>query len=258
MARLALDEAAWSGPWRSRSTAEKVLLSGGMLLLAVTARSVWVAGGLLVVIVALALLMARVPWRTYLLALAGPLTFALLGALAIVVTFSAAPGADDIVRLGPGALTRSGLMTATLVVVRSTAGAAAMLLLACTTSLLSIIEALRRVHVPDAIVDIAALMYRMLFALLDSVGAIREAQTARLGYATAGAARRSFGMLAAATLRRSWEQSRRLEEGLAGRGSSGSLRSLTVDHPVDRRFLALTGMLLLGLAGWSLLMGGAR
>ena len=43
MARFALDEAAWSGPWRLRSTGEKALLSLGLLTVAATSRSLWVS-----------------------------------------------------------------------------------------------------------------------------------------------------------------------------------------------------------------------
>ena len=251
MARLRLDDAAWSGPWRVRSTGEKALLTLGLLLVAVTAASPWVSVAVLASVLVLALAVARVPWRVYALALAGPLVFVSVGALALAVSVGSVPPTDRALTLGPLTVTWSGLTVAATTVVRSVAGTAALLLLATTTPLLSLLTGLRRLRVPDVVVDIAALMYRLLFSLLDSVAAIREAQAARLGYATARSARQSFGMLAAATLRRAWEQSRRLEEGLAGRGYAGSLRSVTAPRSVSVPFVVGSLALVGGLAAWS-------
>ena len=61
MARLAIDEAAWSNAWRTRSTAEKAVLALGLLAVAVTARSAPVALAVLVLAVGAALAGARVP-----------------------------------------------------------------------------------------------------------------------------------------------------------------------------------------------------
>ena len=38
--RLALDDTAWSGAWRTRSTAEKSLLAVGLLLVAATSSAI--------------------------------------------------------------------------------------------------------------------------------------------------------------------------------------------------------------------------
>lgn len=255
MARLALDEAAWTGPWGARSTGEKAGLALGLLLVAVTAPVPQVSGAALLCAAVLAVAVARVPWRTYAAALAAPAAFIALGALAVVVTVGAVPDADRVLGLGPVSVTHSGLSAAIGLVARSLAGSAAVLLLATTTSVLSLLGGLRALRVPEPIIDIAALMYRLLFSLLDSAAAIREAQAARLGYATARAARQSFGVLAAATLRRAWDQSRRLEEGLAGRGYAGSLRTLTVARPVSVPFVVGSAVLVGALAVWSVLSG---
>ena len=53
---------------------------------------------------------------------------------------------------------------------------------------------------------------------LTSLTTIREAQTARMGYASVRGSYRSSGALAAAVLTRSWDRARRLQDGLAGRG----------------------------------------
>lgn len=250
MARLAIDEAAWTSRWRTRSTGEKAVLALGLLAVAATARSVTVALVVLVIAVGAALLGARVRPHTYLRAVAAPVSFVVIGALSIAVTVGATPpGAPW--SWGPVAVTEAGLAQALLVSVRALAGTSALALLATTTPMSDLLAGLRRLRVPEAVVDVAGLIYRMLFTLLDTLAGIREAQASRLGYASGRAARRSIGMLGAAVLVQAWTRARRLEDGLAGRGYTTSLRTLAVERPMSVPFVALSVTVVSGLAAWS-------
>ena len=224
MARFALDEAAWSGPWRLRSTGEKALLSLGLLTVAATSRSLWVSLVVLAVAVSTALFAARVPKRTYALAVVGPMTFVAVGAIPIALTFGGQP-TDVLASLGPVSLTSTGLYAAEAVAV----------------------------PLPEVLVDIAGLVYRMLFTLMDSVLAVREAQAARLGFVDGRTARRSMGLMAGSVLGRAWQRSRRLEEGLRGRGYAGSLRTLPRETVVSVPFMAVSGLIVTALAATSIL-----
>jgi cobalt/nickel transport system permease protein len=254
LARFALDEAAWSGPWRLRSTGEKALLSLGLLTVAATSRSLWVSLVVLAVAVSTALFAARVPKRTYALAVVGPMTFVAVGAIPIALTFGGRPtDVDVLASLGPVSLTSTGLYAAAAVAVRSAAAMAAMTLLAATTPMVDLLAGLRRLRVPEVLVDIAGLVYRMLFTLMDSVLAVREAQAARLGFVDGRTARRSMGLMAGSVLGRAWQRSRRLEEGLRGRGYAGSLRTLPRETVVSVPFMAVSGLIVTALAATSIL-----
>jgi len=97
-----------------------------------------------------------------------------------------------------------------------------------------------------AVIEVASVVYRMLFVLLTSLSTIREAQTARMGHAGLRASYRSSGMLAAAVLTRSWDRARRMQDGLAGRGMETGLRVLPEVLPSSRAFVAAS---VAGLAG---------
>jgi cobalt/nickel transport system permease protein len=103
-----------------------------------------------------------------------------------------------------------------------------------------LLTALRGLRVPAAVVEVASVVYRLLFVLLESLRTIREAQTARMGYSSLRRSYRSSGTLAAAVLIRSWDRARRLQEGLAGRGMETGLRVLPEVLPSSRLFLAAT------------------
>jgi cobalt/nickel transport system permease protein len=115
-----------------------------------------------------------------------------------------------------------------------------------------LLPALRGLRVPAAVVEVAAVTYRLLFVLLASLHTVREAQTARMGYSTVGRGYRSSGALAAAVLTRSWDRARRMQEGLAGRGMETGLRVLPEVLPSSRAFVAgtvagLTALVTVGL-----------
>lgn len=244
---LHLDEAAWTSTWRTRHPAEKAALTGG-LLLAVLVLPTWPTCALVLGAVAGALRAAGVPWRVFLRAERTPAAFAVAGALPVAVTLHVSGG------LAVSASPASTALALDLLC-RALAGSASVLLLAATTPLSDALPRLRALRVPDAVVDVAALTYRMLFTLLDSVRAVREAQAARLGYAGLRASYRSAGALTAATLVRSLDRARRLDDGLAGRGHEGAMRVLVEDRPPSAAFLASTGVLVAALLTAGALVG---
>jgi cobalt/nickel transport system permease protein len=240
---LAIDDAAWASAWRPRSPGDKVLISLGLVLSALLL-PVW-PGSVLVGLVAVGLALgpARVPARTFGRAVRAPLAFIAIGALTTVVEVGGGVG------WAPDAAARAGSLVG-----HAMAGSAAVLLLATTTPLSDLLPALRRLRVPAAVIEVASVTYRMLFVLLTSLRTIREAQTARMGYAGLRHSYRSSGTLAAAVLTRSWDRARRLQEGLAGRGLETGLRVLPETLPASRRFEAASVLGLAALAAVSLVV----
>lgn len=222
---LALDHAAWSSPWRVRSVRDKGVLSLGLLLAAVCLPPV--PGGLAVAVLSLALLLGPIRVGGTRLVRIGwlPLLSILIGVATVAVSVRWDAG----LRLE---VTDAGVATAVQLAVRALAATLAMFTLACSTPMIDLLSGLRRLRVPDPLIEIAALIYRFSFGLLESAGAVHAAQEARLGYATRGAAMRSASMGVAALFVRSWERARRLEDGLAGRGYVDALRTL---EPTRRR-----------------------
>lgn len=247
--RLSLDDAAWTSSWRSRSTLEKSLVCLGLLLVAATTTSLVVAGLVGASAVVLALL-ARVPLGTWLGAMLGPAVFITIGAVTIAITL----GPGDLVSWGPLGVDEGSASRAALVAARALAATSATVLLAATTPMVDLLSGLRRAGVPEVAVDIAAVVYRLIFSLLDAAGAVSAAQAGRLGYSSGRAARRSVGLLAAAVFVRAWERARRLEEGLAGRGGVASVPVVPA-RAVSIPFVVTGGALVLSLGALSIRVG---
>lgn len=225
---LAVDDAAWASTWRRRSPADKLLLCGGLVVCAL-ALPAW-PGSVLVGLTAVVLALgpARVPARTFGRAVRWPLAFIAVGSVTAVVSVDGGG-----VGWAPDAAARAGSLAG-----HAVAGSAAVLLLATTTPMSDLLPALRGLRVPAAVVEVAAVTYRLVFVLLASLHTIREAQTARMGYSSLGRGYRSSGALAAAVLTRSWDRAHRMQQGLAGRGMETGLRVLPEVLPSSRGFLA--------------------
>ncbi|MFR9802451.1 cobalt ECF transporter T component CbiQ [Pseudonocardia sp. RS010] len=243
---LPLDAAAYTNRWRPRHPAEKALLSLGLLVLTLVLPT-WpgaaITGAIaLVLVLGPAGLPARVLWR----AVRVPLGFILTGSLPLLVALGGQPW----LRWEP-----AGLPQATQLAGRALAALLCLLLFAATTPLADLLPRLNRLGVPPAVTEVAALTYRFLFLLLESLRAVREAQAGRLGFRTWHTSYRSLSGQAAAVFVRAFDRARRLEQGLASRGYTGSLRVQAPARPVSPAFVAATCGLLAAVVAATVLLG---
>ncbi|GAA2070574.1 cobalt ECF transporter T component CbiQ [Actinomadura alba] len=226
---LAIDAAAYRSPWRRHHPAAKALLAGTLLICAVSLPP-WPGAPITAAItLAVALGWARVPPGMLLRAARTPVSFALTGSLTFLITISA----DGIGWAPDGARRMAD------VVARCVAALLCQLLFASTTPVADALPRLIRVGVPAVLVEVALLIYRMLFVVLDTTRTIRTAQAGRLGHRSISATWRSLGGLGSAVFVRSFDRARRLEVGLAGRGYTGALTVAIKEIPLRTRFLAV-------------------
>lgn len=177
---------------------------------------------------------ARAPasWRAFRI----PLGFCFTGALPLLF---AVGGPAGLVSWAP-----DGPRQATELLLRTSAASLGVLLFAFTTPVSDVLPRLVRAGVPAPVVDVALVMYRIGFLLLDSMAQVRRAQAARLGQTGRAAVWRSLAGLAATSFVRAFDRAGRLQEGLAGRGYDGALRVLVPEAALSWRFLAASGALL--------------
>lgn len=248
---IALDDAAWGAPWRHIRVGEKLILGMGLVLTALIGPAWPTAPLVAVAAVAATLGPARIPLRTLTIAFAGPLLFILIGSISVAISVGSPPS-NAWFTIGPLLITTASALNGLQLFARSSAGTLAVLLIATTTPMVDLLGWVRQRGVPGPLVEVASLIYRLLFVLLDTVVAMHAAQVARLGDAPLG--RHSFKrrMNTAANtmgtlLIRSWDRAVRLTDGLAARGIEGDLITLPRRMPSSPRFLAATGAVLGGI-----------
>ncbi|MEV6653273.1 cobalt ECF transporter T component CbiQ [Streptomyces sp. NPDC051219] len=243
---LPIDAAAHSSRWRRRHPVEKAVLGLGLTVSAVCLPpwpgAVLVAGATLGVLLGPAGVAPRQLWRAYRI----PLGFCVTGAVPLLFQVG---GVDGFVTLAPDGAVHAGQL-----LLRTSAASLGVLLFAFTTPVSDVLPRLVRAGVPAPVVDVALVMYRISFLLLDAVTRIRQAQAARLGHTTRAATWRSLAGLGATAFVRAFDRAERLQSGLAGRGYDGTLRVLVPQAVLSWRFLAASGALLVGVTALTLVL----
>ncbi|WEZ85925.1 CbiQ family ECF transporter T component (plasmid) [Rhizobium sp. 32-5/1] len=95
--------------------------------------------------------------------------------------------------------------------------------------------------------DIAMVMFRIIWLLLDCLEAGQRSLGARLGFAGKRRMLRSSGLLLASLLPRVLGRAKRMEAGLAARGYTGRLNFISVETPASRARLLAIGTVLCGM-----------
>lgn len=239
-----LDDAAWTGPWRSVRVEEKVVLSVGLVLSALLAPS-W-PGTVAVAIASVLLIVgpARIPARSLGVAMAAPVAFLALGSASVALSVGG-ERARALAAWGPLTVTADGLAHGLDALAHGLAGTAALMVLATTTPMIDLLTWLRRLRVPDPLIEVASLTYRLLFVLLETAVGLHDAQSNRLG--DAAGYRRRWRTRATATgvvLARAWDRAERLQAGLQARGFESALVTLPVARSASWQFRALTAAVL--------------
>lgn len=141
-----------------------------------------------------------------------------------------------------------GLMRGLLMGSRVLGAVSVMLLLSSVTPAHRIFRALRWFRVSKGWVEIAMLMYRYTFALLDHTADVVAAQKMRLGYSGVRRSLSSMGVLAGAVVVQSLEQAARTHEAMALRGYTGVMPHSPMPsmRARDRWLMVLTLLLISG------------
>jgi cobalt/nickel transport system permease protein len=229
-----LDAIAHANRLTARAALEKAVFAGGLVALDL-ALPVWPVAPLVLLLALGGLALARIAWRDILAALAVPVGFLLAGALGLALTL-----APDFPYLAPAPDQGRAALAVTM---RALAAVAALIFLALTTPIHDLADLLERARVPAPVIELARLVYHLLFLLIDTAFAMQAAQAARQGWRDGRRSLRSLGLLLAALLPRALDRARRLEIGLAARGFDGRLRVLCEPRPASLSWLA--GIILL-------------
>ena len=235
---MLIEHCAYTNRWRFVSPAAKAMFCLGGFVAAFTASQATAAALVAALIVVLTLAGAGIPLASYLRIALPPLGFLLLGCLSLAYSLdmNSTNGKLAIHWLVDG-WSPLGQLAA-----RSLGALTALLFLALTTPMLDLIALLRRLKVPEVLLEIMVLCYRMLFVFSEALHNTQTAQAARLGYATPGLALRSLGSLTANLTLQIWQRSRDLHLAAQSRNNDGPLRFLEPEYANSRRDVWIAGL----------------
>lgn len=244
---MLIEQAAYGNRWRRASAAAKGSFALAGLLAAFLANAPQNALGVAIVLAACTVLGAGVAWRLYLRVAAPAVGFLLLSCLTLAVSVTLDEAGWPVWRLAPETLAQ-----VTAIVARALAALAALLGLVLTTPLPDLIALLRHLKVPEVVLDLMVLCYRMLFVFSSAAQDILDAQHARLGYSSRRRSLQSLGLLAASLAVQIWQRARSLHQATLARNGDGPLRFLAPVHAHagrDQLIAVLAGLCLI-IAAW--------
>ena len=157
----------------------------------------------------------------------GRLLFPLLAAVFVLVLKLFMIGSTEIFTIHINGMVlvarQEGLFQGITILAMVMGAVSVMMLLGYVTPAHEIFRALRWMRAPEEIVDLAMLMYRHIFTLIEQAGEVAVAQRVRLGYAGLSRTLGSAGTLAGTVILRSLEQSVRTHEAMVARCYDGRM-----------------------------------
>jgi cobalt/nickel transport system permease protein len=180
--------------------------------------------------------LARVDAKTYAELFIYPFWFAVMSVTAIVLIFGGEPVFWSWNPL-PGfllSITRESINQGFFVFCRIIGGMSAVCFIALTTPMTELFIVMRRCRIPGVVIDLAMLIYRTIFIILDQVVQIYHAQVMRLGYSSWRESVHSFASLCGAAFIASWNSGEDLIHAMDTRCYDGKFAILEETRAVER------------------------
>ena len=166
---------------------------------------------------------ARIPLRTLLTRMTVEIPFVVF---ALLMPFI---GAGPQVQFGPLSLSEPGLLAAWTLMAKATLGVVGSIVLAATTTSTEMIAGLRKLRLPDLLVQIFASMIRYVHVVFNEAARMSRARKARGFTAKGPAAWTTLGKTLGTLFIRSYERGERVHLAMSARGYSGQMPEL---HPL--------------------------
>lgn len=205
-----------------------------MLVLAVASPTPLPPMGILLVMALLVVAAGGLSLGHYVKTLTLPGMFLLISALALLWSYAKEPtGLANIPFFG-GYLTihPEDLSRGKLVLARAVGGVSCLSFISLTTPIPEVVRVLRRCHVPAILTELAVLIYRYIFILLETHHQMHASAAGRLGYTGLKTSLRTTGMVYAGLLGQSFRKANACFDAMESRCYEGELLFLEEDKPV--------------------------
>ncbi|GAB6137064.1 cobalt ECF transporter T component CbiQ [Halanaerobaculum tunisiense] len=122
-------------------------------------------------------------------------------------------------------------------ILKSLATVSCLYFLSLTTPMVEIISILRKFKLPEILIELMILIYRLLFIFLESAEQIRVSQLSRLGYSSFKKSLFSVSQLFSNLFIEVYYRARKLQIALEARGYKGEIKVIDYDYKLSSRNL---------------------
>lgn len=225
---LSIDAYAQRSRLRNMSPGFKLAAVAVLLVFCVAVDSLPVCLVVMAAMFLLTVCLGGTPPGYYLSLLVIPLAFIVLGGLAVLIEFSAAPLDLLDIRIFGGhvGITARSQETARYLTAKAFAGLSCLYMLGLSTPMGDLIATLRRIRLPAVLIELMYLIYRYIFFLFKVQNSMSEAASSRLGYKNGRSTLKSASLIASGVLRFSFRQASANFDAMEARCYDGSLQFL--------------------------------
>lgn len=178
-----------------------------------------------------------------------PLIFLLIGTLPILFArFTSWNGVLLGIRIGADiyGLSAQSIWHGVELIARAMGCIASVYFTVLSTPITDLLLALRRMHVPQLLLELMELIYRFIFVLYETANRIYTAQASRLGYHGLRRSFHSLGELISTVFLKAYRKSNRIYISLEARGYTGALTTLPPLYASGKRIYAWCALLTVG------------
>lgn len=222
MNQLEIDYIAHTNELRNMSSTVKCIITLTFLIFALVVNSPTISIILTLIIGAILLLVAKVPYKFYFKFISIPFGFALITYIFIALFFGKGPILFDTGILWI-VIREDSLTLAIYTFFRTLACFSALGFLSLTTPIAEILHNLEKIKIPKIFIQLSLLMYTTIFVFLEQIKTMTNAQKTRMGYNGHKNSFRSLGFLASNLFFKSLDRSEHLQYSLDSRGYNGEL-----------------------------------
>jgi cobalt/nickel transport system permease protein len=130
-------------------------------------------------------------------------------------------------------ITRDSINEGVFIFCRVIGGMSALLFIALTTPMTDLFTVMRQVRIPEVVVDLAMIIYRSIFSIMDQLVQTYQAQVMRLGYSSFRESVHSFGTLCGSVFIGSWNAGEDYIRAMDARCYDGKFATIGETRPVE-------------------------
>lgn len=230
-----LEDIAQTNGLREVNTYVKLIAGLGAILLCLLATSYIPPLFIAIVLSGAVLFLARVDARTYGALFIVPFSFAAMSVAAIILL----SGGNEVywswspLTWFSLSITSESINEGFFVFCRVIGGMSALIFIAITTPMTDLFVVMRQFRIPEAVLDLAMIIYRSIFMIMDQLVQTYQAQVMRLAYGSFRESIHSFATLCGAVFIASWESGEDLIRAMDARCYSGKFAVLGETRPVE-------------------------
>jgi len=243
-----LEDIAQTNGLREVNTYVKLFTGLGAILLCLLSTSYIPPLFIAIVLSGAILFLARIDARTYGELFIVPFSFAVMS-VAVIILLS---GGNEVYWSWSPlpwfslSITSESINEGFFVFCRVIGGMSALIFIAITTPMTDLFIVMRQVRLPEVVLDLAMIIYRSIFMIMDQLVQTYQAQVMRLGYGSFRESIQSFATMCGSVFIASWESGEDLIRAMDARCYAGKFAMQGETRPVELLpLLAVTGFLVL-------------